>query len=203
MFSRLQAAIPVLKDDLHVDRWVKKIFPWKMNHRRTEDALLDQREYYRLDMKHLPPLDATLVSENGANIDLGILNLSAGGLCGKIAPSVPLFKNQRLTIAFVLPLEEPMLMKTSACLIAIESNGRPDSRILRLQFSAGLDDQQKDLIQGFIVTKQFELIQRGKEWEISSNGGLPLSNSQDANSASTKALGSNSCKSSAFSPIPI
>ncbi|MCH8312630.1 MAG: hypothetical protein IID17_06555 [Nitrospinae bacterium] len=164
MFSRLQAAIPVFTEDLHVDRWVKKIFPWKMNRKRTADASLDQRECYRLDMKHLPPLDATLVSENGANIDLGILNLSAGGLCGKIALSVPLFKNQWLTVLFVLPLEEPLLMKTSACLIAIESNGHPDCRILRLQFSGGLDDQQKDLIHGFIVTKQFELIKRKREW---------------------------------------
>ena len=164
MFSRLQAAIPVFTEDLHVDRWVKKIFPWKMNRKRTADASLDQRECYRLDMKHLPPLDATLVSENGANIDLGILNLSAGGLCGKIAPSVPLFKNQWLTVLFVLPLEEPLLMKTSACLIAIESNGHPDCRILRLQFSGGLDDQQKDLIHSYIVKKQFELIKRKREW---------------------------------------
>ncbi len=164
MFSRLQAAIPVFTEDLHVDRWVKKIFPWKMNRKRTADASLDQRECYRLDMKHLPPLDATLVSENGANIDLGILNLSAGGLCGKIATSVPLFKNQWLTVLFVLPLEEPLLMKTSACLIAIESNGHPDCRILRLQFSGGLDDQQKDLIHSYIVKKQFDLIKRGRDW---------------------------------------
>ena len=138
-----------------------------MNRKQTLDTILDQREFYRLDMKHLPPLDATLVSENGADIDLGILNLSAGGLCGKITPSVPLFKNQWLTVAFVLPLEKPMLIKTSACLMAIESNGRPDSRILHLQFSRGWDDQQKDLIHGYIVKKQFELIQRGREGEVS------------------------------------
>jgi len=167
MFSRLQAAIPVFTEDLHVDRWVKKIFPWKMNRKRTADASLDQRECYRLDMKHLPPLDATLVSDNGANIDLGILNLSAAGMCGKIATLVPLFKNQWLTVLFVLPLEEPLLMKTSACLMAIESKGRPDSRILHLQFARGLDDQQKELIHGYIVKKQLEMIQQRREWEVS------------------------------------
>jgi len=167
MFSRLQAAIPVLTDDLHVDRWVKKIFPWKTHQKGTADALLDQRECYRLNMKQLPTLDATLVPENGANIDLGILNLSAGGLCGRITPSVTLSQNQRLTVAFVLPLEEPVLMRTSACLVAIESKGRQDSRILRLQFSEGLDDRQKELIHGYIVKKQFELIKRGRNWEVS------------------------------------
>lgn len=55
-------------------------------------------------------------------------------------------------------------MKTSACLIAIESNGHPDCRILRLQFSGGLDDQQKDLIHSYIVKKQFDLIKRGRDW---------------------------------------
>jgi len=167
MFSRLQAVIPVLTDDLHVDRWVKKIFPWKTNQKRTEDALLDQRECYRLNMKHLPTLDATLVSENGANIDMGILNLSAGGLCGKVIPSASLSQNQWLTVEFILPLEDPMRMRTSACLVAIESKGHPDSRILRLQFSEGLDDRQKELIHGYIVKQQFELIKRGRNWEVS------------------------------------
>jgi len=167
MFSRLQAVIPILTDGLHVDRWVKKIFPWRINQKKTEDTLLDQRECYRLNMKHLPTLDATLVSEDGANIDMGILNLSAGGLCGKVIPSASLSQNQWLTVEFVLPLERPMPMKTSACLVAIESNGHPDSRILRLQFSEGWDDQKKDLLHGFIVKKQFELIKRGRDWEVS------------------------------------
>ncbi len=167
MFSKLQAAIPVLKDDFHVDRWVKKIFPGKTGRKRRMDALLEQREFYRLDLEHLAPLDATLVSGNGANIDLEIMNISAGGLCGKITPSVPLFKNQWLTVAFVLPLKESILMKTSACMISIESNGRPDYRILRLQFSGGLDDRQKEMIHGFIVNQQFELIRRRKAWQMS------------------------------------
>jgi len=166
MFSRLQAAIPVLTTDLNVERWVKKVLPWKKNREKKVDALLDQRDCYRLNMKHLPSLDATLVSENGVDIDLGVLNLSAGGLCGKIAPSVPLYKNQPLTIAFILPLEKPIVMKTSACLVAIETNGSPDARILRIQFSGGLDDQQKDLLHGFIVKQQLELIKQGRNWEM-------------------------------------
>lgn len=167
MFSIFQAVIPALTDDPPADSGGKKIFPEKRDQERAMDAILDQREFYRLDMQHLPSLDATLISKNGANIDLEIMNISAGGLCGRIAPSVPLFKNQWLTVAFILPLEESILMKTSACMISIESNGRPDSRILRLQFSGGLDDQQKEMIHGFIVKQQFELIQRRKEWQMS------------------------------------
>jgi c-di-GMP-binding flagellar brake protein YcgR len=163
MHSKTQTATPVLKDAPHVDNWMTNLFPDETAHNGTLSRQ-EQREFFRLDMKHLPPLDATLISKNGANIDLSVLNLSASGLCGKIAPSVPFFKNQWLTIAFVLPFEEPLLVKTSACLIAIETDGAPSSRVLRLQFSAGLDDWQKELIHVYVLKEQFDLIRSRKGW---------------------------------------
>ena len=167
MLSKLQAAIPALTDDLHVENWVNKIFPEKTSRKGKPERLLEQREYYRLDMKQLPSLDATLISRNGANIDLGILNISAGGLCGKISPSVPLFKNQLLNVAFVLPFEEPMLVKTSACLLSIETSELSDARVLRLQFSEGLDDWQRELIHVYVLKKQLDLIKQRREWQTS------------------------------------
>lgn len=165
MSNKLDTAIPALSDDPHVDNWANNMGPEKTHRKRTPDSILDQREFYRLDMKHLPSLEATLISKNGGNIDFGVLNLSAGGLCGRISPQAPLFKDQWLTVAFVLPFEEPMLVKTSACLIKIETNGCPESRILHLRFSGGLDDWQKELIHSYIVKKQFELIERRREWQ--------------------------------------
>jgi c-di-GMP-binding flagellar brake protein YcgR len=165
MYSKLETATPASTDDLHVDNWVNKMSTEKPYRERTPDSILDQREFYRLDMKHLPSLDATLISKNGANIDIGVLDLSAGGLCGRITPPVPLFKNQWLTVAFVLPFEEPTLVKTSACLMSIETTEFTESRILHLRFSGGLDDWQKELIHSYIVKKQFELIQRRREWQ--------------------------------------
>jgi c-di-GMP-binding flagellar brake protein YcgR len=166
MLSKALIATPVLKDDPHVDNWGGEIFPQKTAREETLNRQ-EQREHYRLDMGHLPSLDATLISKNGANIDLGVLNLSAGGLCGRIAPSVPLFKNQWLTVAFVLPFDEPLLVKTSACLIGIETNGCPDTRLLRLQFSEGLEDWQKELIHVYVLKEQFELIRQRKGWYTS------------------------------------
>jgi c-di-GMP-binding flagellar brake protein YcgR len=166
MFSKLETAIPALSDDLHVDNWANNMHPEKIVRKKTPDSFPDQREFYRLEMKHLPSLDATLISKNGGNIDIGVLDLSAGGLCGRITPSVPLFKNQWLTVAFVLPLKEPMLVKTSACLMSIETTECTESRILHLRFSGGLDDWQKELIHSYIVKKQFELIERRREWQI-------------------------------------
>ena len=66
-----------------------------------------------------------------------------------------------------LPFDEPLLVKTSACLIAIETNGCPDARLLRLQFSEGLDDWQKELIHVYVLKKQFELIRQRKGWYAS------------------------------------
>jgi len=165
MLSKLQAAIPTLTNDLHVDDWMNKVFPEKTPKKRKPDSLLDQREFFRLNMEHQPPLDATLISKHGANIDLEVLNISASGLSGKITPSVPLFKNQLLNIAFVLPFDEPMLVKTSACLLSIETSKLSDARALRLQFSEGLDEWQRELIHVFVLKKQLELIQRRREWQ--------------------------------------
>jgi c-di-GMP-binding flagellar brake protein YcgR len=166
MHSKPQTATPALKDAPHDDNWMKNLFPDETTQKGTRSRQ-EQREFYRLDMEHLPSLDATLISKNGANIDLGVLNLSAGGLCGKIAPSVPFFKKQWLTVAFVLPFEEPLLVKTPACLIAIETNGHPDARVLRLQFSEGLDDWQKELIHVYVLKEQFALIRQRKGWYTS------------------------------------
>ena len=63
-----------------------KIFPQKTVREKTLNSQ-EQREYYRLDMEHLPSLDATLISKNGANIDLGVLNISAGGLVRQDSPT--------------------------------------------------------------------------------------------------------------------
>jgi c-di-GMP-binding flagellar brake protein YcgR len=163
MLNKALIATPVLKDDPHVENWMENLFPDDKAHNGTLNSQ-EQREHYRLDMEHLPSLDATLISKNGANIDLGVLNLSAGGLCGRIAPSVPFFKNQWLTVAFVLPFDEPLLVKTSACLIGIETNGCPETRLLRLQFSDGLEDWQKELIHVYVLKEQFELIRQRKGW---------------------------------------
>lgn len=166
MLSKPQIATPVLNDDPYVDNWESNTIPQNTAQENTLNRQ-EQREYFRLDMKHLPSLDATLISKNGANIDLGVLNLSAGGLCGRIAPSVPFFKNQWLTVAFVLPFDEPLLVKTSACLIGIETNGCPDTRLLRLQFSEGLEDWQKELIHVYVLKEQFALIRQRKGWYTS------------------------------------
>jgi c-di-GMP-binding flagellar brake protein YcgR len=165
MLSKLQAAIPTLANDLPVENWVNKIFPEKTPQKRKPEGLLEQREFFRLNMGHLPPLDATLISKNGANIDLEVLNISASGLCGKITPSVPLFKNQLLNVAFVLPFDEPMLVKTSTSLLSIDPSEFSDARVLRLQFSEGLDDWQRELIHVYVLKKQLELIQQRREWQ--------------------------------------
>jgi len=165
MFSKLQTTDSALTDAPHADNWVSKIFPGKTARKRKLNSQ-EQREFFRLDMEHLPSLDATLISKNGDNVDFGVLNISAGGLCGEITPAMPFFKNQCLTVAFALPFEEPLVVKTSACLIAIETNGHPDAKVLRLQFSEELEDWQKELIHVYVLKKQFELIRRRREWQI-------------------------------------
>lgn len=166
MFSRLTAAFPVLAEDVPVDRWVKKIFPWKTDREISATTVLDNRECYRLDLENIPPLDATLVSQHGTIIDIHILNLSAGGLSGTVSAPEPLYKDQIMTLVFVLPLEDLTLIKTEATLVLVNSQD-PESTILRMEFSKTLDSRQRDLIHGFIVTKQLEMIRQLKGWGLS------------------------------------
>ncbi|GJL79272.1 MAG: hypothetical protein NPINA01_22610 [Nitrospinaceae bacterium] len=160
MFSRLQAAIPILTEEIHIDGWVKKIFPWKTNSGHLADTPPDNRECYRLDMQNLPPLDATLVSQGGAIFDLKVLNLSASGLSCRIPKVEPVFRDQVFTLVFALPLEEPVLIKTEAYLISSNPTESGNSEVLHLQFSGNLDSRQRDLIHGFIVKKQFDMIKQ-------------------------------------------
>ena len=166
MISRLTAAFPVLAEDVPVDRWVKKIFPWKTDREISATTVLDNRECYRLDLENIPPLDATLVSQNGAIIDIHVLDLSAGGLSGTVSAPEPLYKGQIMTLVFVLPLEDLTLIKTEATLVLVNPQD-PESTILRMEFSKTLDSRQRDLIHGFIVTKQLEMIRQLKGWGMS------------------------------------
>jgi len=167
MFSRLQAAFPILAEDVPVDRWVKKIFPWKTDREISAKTVLDNRECYRLDMENLPPLDATLVSQMGAIIDIHILNLSASGLSGKVSTLGPFHKDQVLTLVFVLPLEDLTLIKTEAGVISVDPGEDGGSAVLHMKFSKTLDSKHRDLIHGFIVNKQFEMIRQLKGWGMS------------------------------------
>ena len=166
MFSRLQATFPVLTDDVHVGRWIRKIFPWKTDNQVPPNSVLDYRESYRLDMQNLQPLDATFVTETGVIVDINVLNLSAGGLSGMVSCQEPLYSDQVFTLIFVLPLEEPILVKTEARLVAIDPNESPDSRVLHIEFSKDLDARHKDQIHGYIVQKQLEMIQRRKRMKV-------------------------------------
>lgn len=167
MFSRLQAAFPILTEDVPVDRWVQKIFPWKTDREISSTTVLDKRECYRLDTKNLPPLDATLVSQNGAIIDIHILDLSAGGLSGTVSTPEPLFKGQVLTLVFVLPLEDLTLVKTEASLVSVAPQESNDSTVLHVEFAKTLDSKQRDLIHGYIVKQQFQMIKQLKGWGMS------------------------------------
>ncbi len=164
MFSRLQASIPLLTDEIHVDRWVKKIFPWKSGSENSTTTVLDKRECYRLNMASLPPLDATLVTASGAIIDIHMLDLSAGGLSGAVSTPEPLHKGQVLTLIFALPLEDLVLMKTEAGLISV-TPGENGLTILHVEFSEALGSRQRDLIHRYIIEKQFEMIKQLKGWQ--------------------------------------
>lgn len=159
MFSRLQAIIPLAQDGDLVDRWIKKIFPWK-NAPSTEFARPeDRREFFRLNLETLPPLDATLILNNGTLVNMFVQDLSASGLCCRIADPVSMVEGQSLTVLFILPLETPVVMKTESLLVAMGVLRPSTAFLLRIKFSDHMNESNRELIHRFIIQKQFEIIQ--------------------------------------------
>jgi hypothetical protein len=65
---------------------------------------------------------------------------------------------------FVLPLEEPIIIRTEVFLISIVGN--EDARFFRFCFYDEMSDDDRELIHRYIIQKQFEMIQRKdrKNW---------------------------------------
>lgn len=163
MFSGLQATFPVLTDNVHMGRWIKKIFTWKTNRKSPQNTTPDSRECYRLDMRNLHPLNAAFATKTRAVIDASVLNLSASGLAGVTSHPELLSSDQVFTLVFVLPLAEPILIKTEAHLVAVNPNESPDSKVLHIEFSKDMKTRDKDMIHGYIVKQQFDMIQKRKK----------------------------------------
>ncbi|NIQ00670.1 MAG: PilZ domain-containing protein, partial [Nitrospinaceae bacterium] len=135
--------------------WFAKILPWPPGSPAREESPPDRRHAFRLNLKNFHPLEAKLRLKNGTVVNILIRDLSAGGMCCQVAEPIQAAKGDRLTAMFILPLEQPFVLKTEARVVTRALNGRPDPKILRLKFSESLSESSRDLIHRFIITKQF------------------------------------------------
>jgi len=162
MLSEHQSATSAKNGSL-ADSWWKKIFARKNGHQAGCDEGRDRRDSFRLELNDLHPLDACLTLNDGEVICTVIEDLSASGFSCVFSEPVEIHGGEPMTVVFVLPMDEPMIIKTEALLINQSVNGTPYSRMVRFRFCQGMTDTNRELIHRYIIKKQFEMIREKQQ----------------------------------------
>ena len=138
-----------------VEKWIKKLFRIKS---ATTDKTTDRRDFYRLPYDIIQPLDLCLTMQDEQVYSTTIENLSASGFSCRLNESGTIRCGEPISALFVIPLDEPVIIRTEVFLISIVGN--EDARFFRFCFYDEMSDDDRELIHRYIVQKQFEMIQR-------------------------------------------
>ena len=144
-----------------VEKWIKKLFRIKS---ATPDKTNDRRDFYRLAHDKIQPLDLCLTLQDEQVYCTTIEDLSASGFSCRLNESGTIRCGEPISALFVLPLDEPFIIRTEVFLISIVGN--EDARLFCFCFYDEMSDDDRKLIHRYIVQKQFEMIQRKgcKNW---------------------------------------
>ena len=142
-----------------IEKWIKKLFRIKS---ATPDKSTDRRDFYRLTHDKIQPLDLCLTMQDEQVFCTTIEDLSAGGFSCRLNELGTIRCGESISALFVLPLEEPFIIRTKVFLISIAGN--EDARFFCFCFYDEMSDDDRELIHRYIAQRQFEMIQR-KELE--------------------------------------
>jgi hypothetical protein len=162
MLSKQDREISLKSTFGSVAKWIKKLFLIKS---ATTDKTTDRRDFYRLPYDKIQPLDLCLTMQDEQVYCTTIEDLSASGFSCRLNESGTIHCGEPISALFVLPLDEPVIIRTEVFLISIVGN--EDARFFRFCFYDEMSDDDRELIHRYIVQKQFELIQRKdrKNWQ--------------------------------------
>jgi hypothetical protein len=144
-----------------VEKWIKKLF--RINS-ATTDKSTDRRDFYRLPHDKIQPLDLCLTMQDEQVFCTTIEDLSASGFSCRLIESGTIRCGEPMSALFVLPLDEPVIIRTEVFLMSIVGN--EDARLFRFRYFDEMSDDDRELIHRYIVQKQFEIIQNkdSKTW---------------------------------------
>ncbi len=141
-----------------IERWLRKIFRLK-SREIPVDPNVDRRDFYRLMADNQEPLDLCLTLQDEWVFCTSILDLSASGFGCYIKGLTRIHAGQPITSVFVLPLEEPRIIKSEVFLVSVQK-GDDEGEIFRFRFYEEMKDEDRDLIHRYIVQKQFETLEK-------------------------------------------
>ena len=158
MISKIDSSIKSKPAFKPIERWLKKVFRWK-SLKMPADPDVDRRDFYRLVLGSRNPLDLCLTMQDERVFCTNIEDLSASGFGCKIKGLASIHSKQSITALFVLPMEEPRIIKSEVFLVSV-LKGDDEGDIFRFRFTDEMKDSDRDLIHRYIVLKQFEDLER-------------------------------------------
>jgi c-di-GMP-binding flagellar brake protein YcgR len=138
-----------------VGKWIKNLFRIKS---ATTDKTTDRRDFYRLPYDKIQQLDLCLTMQDEQVYCTTIEDLSVSGFSCRLNELGTIRSGECISALFVIPLDEPVIIRTEVVLMSIAGN--EDSRFFRFRFYDEISDDDRELIHRYIVQKHFEMIQR-------------------------------------------
>lgn len=142
-----------------IERWLRKVFRMKSGE-TPADPNVDRRDFYRLLADVRQPLDLCLTMQDERVFCTNIRDLSASGFGCYIKGLARIHSKQSITAVFVLPMEEPRIIKSEVFLVSVQKGDEENGDIFRFRFFEGMQDGDRDLIHRYIVLKQFETLEK-------------------------------------------
>ena len=162
MISKFDSSIKSKSAYKPIERWLKKIFRWKSKEMPV-DPNVDRRDFYRLVTDSRNPLDLCLTMQDERVFCTNIDDLSASGFGCHIKGLARIHSKQSITALFVLPMEEPRIIKSEVFLVSALKGNNDEGDLFRFRFSEEIKDNERDLIHRYIVLKQFEDLERERQ----------------------------------------
>ena len=122
---------------------------------KKEKSGVDIRDFLRLSHDEIHPLDLCLI-QNEQVFWTTIEDLHAGGFSYRLAELDIIRCEEPIYALFVLALEEPVIIRTEVFLVSIESP--KEQRVFHFRFFDEINNNNREMIQHYIIQKQFELL---------------------------------------------
>ena len=133
-------------------KWLKKIF--HINSAKKEKPGVDTRDFFGLSHDEIQSLDLCLMQHDQVFCTT-IEDLSASGFSCRLAELDIIHCGEPMSTLFVLALEEPVIIRTEVFLVSIEEP--KGKRVFHLRFFDEINNNNREMIQQYIIQKQFEL----------------------------------------------
>ena len=131
----------------------KKLF--HINSEKKEKSSVYKRDFLKISNDEIHPLDLCLMQHEQVFCTT-IAELNARGFSCRLAELDIIQCGEPVSALFVLVLEEPVIIRTEVFLVSIEEPKK--EKFFHFRFFDNINNNNREMIQQYIIQKQFELL---------------------------------------------